>query len=85
LGYDSREEFEAYGPHIKTVHIKDRKKGGSTVPLGTGNADFSQTFKLLAEQGFSGPLIFQAARQGDEVENARNLLRFVDPFLKFFH
>ena len=41
LGFDVREEFAAYGPRVGSVHIKDRVRGGGTVPLGTGNADFT--------------------------------------------
>ena len=39
LGYDSAEEISAYAPRILHVHVKDRVRGGTTVPLGTGNAD----------------------------------------------
>ena len=36
LGFDPRDEFIAYGSRIVNVHVKDRIRGGSTVPLGTG-------------------------------------------------
>jgi len=44
LGYDVVEEFKAYGPHIKNIHIKDRPYQGTTVPLGKGNVDFTRFF-----------------------------------------
>ena len=34
LGYDVREEFDAYGRRVGSVHIKDRTRGAGTVPLG---------------------------------------------------
>ena len=39
LGYDPEEEINNYGDRIYNVHIKDRLLHGSTVPLGSGNAD----------------------------------------------
>ena len=44
----SREEFAAYGTRIGSVHIKDRVRGGGTVPLGTGDADLPALFAGLA-------------------------------------
>ena len=44
LGFLPSKEFEAYGNRIVNVHIKDRPFGGTTVPLGTGDADFKTVF-----------------------------------------
>ena len=62
LGYDSDEEFAAYGPQIGSVHIKDRLLGGSTVPLGQGDADFPKLLRNLKAIQYSGPVILQVAR-----------------------
>lgn len=62
LGYSVEEEFDAYGPRISDVHIKDRVLKGGSVKLGTGNADFAAVFSRLARLGFSGNLTMQAAR-----------------------
>ena len=51
LGYDPREEFGAYGERVGSVHIKDRVRGGSTVPLGTGDTDFEALFAGLRGLG----------------------------------
>ena len=69
LGYNVREELEAYGPRIGSVHIKDRVRGAGTVPLGTGNADISALLSGLSAIGYSGDYILQVARgvPGDEV------------------
>lgn len=77
LGYDVRQEFGAYGSSISVVHIKDRVLGGGTVPLGEGHTDFPVFFGALRAVNYTGPLILQAARAGDEVETVRTYVRFV--------
>jgi hexulose-6-phosphate isomerase len=65
LGFDPQEEFECYGERIVNVHVKDRILGGTTVPLGTGNADFKAVFNGLADLGYAGDFILQTARAKD--------------------
>lgn len=77
LGYDVRQELDAYGSSIAVVHVKDRVLGGGTVPLGEGHADFPAFFGGLRAMDYSGPLILQAARRDDEVETIRTYARFV--------
>ena len=79
LGYRPSEEFAAYGERIGSVHIKDRKLGGGTVPLGSGDADLGAVFTGLKVIGYSGDFILQVARgiAGDELawaEHNRNYL-----------
>lgn len=62
LGYDPDEEFELYGKRVKNVHVKDRILGGSTVPLGEGEADFEKVFKKLSDICYEGNFIMQTAR-----------------------
>jgi L-ribulose-5-phosphate 3-epimerase len=73
LGYDVRRELAAYGPRIGSVHIKDRVRGGGTVPLGQGNADIPALLSGLAAIPYFGDFVLQVARgaAGDEVEWAR--------------
>lgn len=68
LGFDPVEEIGLLGPHIGSVHIKDRVRGGGTVPLGTGNADLPLSLRLLRQAGFGRWYIMQIARGplGDE-------------------
>lgn len=66
LGYRPEEEFGAYGTRIVNVHVKDRVLGGTTVPLGTGDADFPKVFRLLREAAYAGYLIMQTARARDD-------------------
>jgi L-ribulose-5-phosphate 3-epimerase len=77
LGYQVSEEFAAYGHRIGSVHIKDRKLGGGTVPLGTGDADLAGLFRQLAALDYSGDYVLQIARSepGQELPwIAQNLL-----------
>jgi L-ribulose-5-phosphate 3-epimerase len=62
LGYKVSEEFAAYGHRIGSVHIKDRKVGGGTVPLGTGDADLPGLFRGLASLNYEGDYVLQIAR-----------------------
>jgi len=65
MGYDSAEEIASYFPRILNVHIKDRLLGGTTVPLGTGNAKLGQTIGDLVKRGYRGCYILQTARAAD--------------------
>jgi hexulose-6-phosphate isomerase len=65
LGMQPAEEIAAYGQRIVNVHIKDRVLGGTTVPLGTGSADFETVFAALAKSGYRGNYILQTARAQD--------------------
>ena len=74
LGYEPADEFEQYGGRIGSVHIKDRRRGGGTVPLGQGDANLPLLFHLLRDIRYEGDLILQVARDADggEVEWARH-------------
>lgn len=69
FGYEVDEEFGAYGERIASVHVKDRVRGGGSVPLGEGDADLRRTFARLRGMGYDGLLVLQVARgsSGDEV------------------
>ena len=69
LGYKVEDEFGAYGGRIGSVHVKDRVLGGSTVPLGAGNADFPALFSEMRRIGYQGDITLQVARSepGNEV------------------
>ncbi len=70
LGYDYRQELKAYGTRVMNVHVKDRPLGGTTVPLGQGNADIGGVIRLLEKEGYKGNYILQTARsqEGRHVE-----------------
>jgi hexulose-6-phosphate isomerase len=79
LGYDVREEFNAYGARIGSVHVKDRRRGSVSVPLGTGDVNFPVLFECLARVKYDRRYILQVARgaEGDEISWARENREFV--------
>jgi hexulose-6-phosphate isomerase len=68
LGFSPAEEFAAYGARIGSFHIKDRRLGGTTVPLGQGDADFATLREQLVRYNYQGDFVMQVARgePGDE-------------------
>lgn len=70
LGYKPEDEFAAYGERIGSVHIKDRKRGGGTVPPGSGDADLPAVFAGLARIGYTGDYVLQIARSEEGRELA---------------
>ncbi len=82
LGFNPLDEFSAYGKRILNVHIKDRMLEGSTVPLGTGNANFPVVFAALAQLEYNGNYILQTARAVDG-NHAGVLCRYRDMAVKW--
>jgi hexulose-6-phosphate isomerase len=82
LGYAAEEEFAAYGERVGSVHIKDRVRGGGTVPLGTGDANFPALFAALERIHYQGDMTLQVARSvpGQEVAWARANRQFVESY-----
>jgi L-ribulose-5-phosphate 3-epimerase len=77
MGFNPVEEFAAYGERILNVHVKDRVSGGTTVPLGTGSADFSAVFSALGRTGYCGNYILQTARANND-DHSEVLCRYRD-------
>ena len=73
LGFKPAAEFAQYGRYVGSVHIKDRRLNGGTVPLGEGDTDFIGLFSALAAVNYRGDFILQVARgiEGEELEWAR--------------
>ena len=76
LGFDPVEEIAALGNRILNVHIKDRKLGSTTVPLGTGDADIKLSLSRLSEINYLGGITMQAARGTDDIEVAKSQLKY---------
>jgi len=85
-GFDPKEEIDIYGRFIRNVHIKDRELGGTTVPLGKGNADFERIFESFSEINYSGNFILQTARSSKGmhlevlVEYRKKILNLMDKY-----
>jgi hexulose-6-phosphate isomerase len=65
LGWDPSEEVPLLAGRLVNVHVKDRRRGGTTVPLGEGDADLPRVLRLLAQAGYRGDFILQTARAAD--------------------
>ena len=76
LGFDPVEEIDAIGKRILNVHVKDRKLGSTTVPLGTGDADIKLSLSKLSEINYLGGITMQAARGTDDIEVAKSQLKY---------
>lgn len=83
LGFCAEEELSAYGDRVWNVHIKDRLLGGTSVPLGSGAANFEKVFEALSKLGYSGNYILQTARdpKGDHSKALSRYLNFVRRYL----
>ncbi len=84
LGFEAKNEFEAYGHRILNVHVKDRLFKGTTVPLGEGNADFERVFYELKRINYKGNLILQTARarKGKHVEKLLSYKKMIHNLVK---
>jgi hexulose-6-phosphate isomerase len=90
LGFDPAEEIPVLGKDIGNVHIKDRVRGGGTVPLGQGDTDFGEVFRRLKALRYDGDFIFQSARQDltsspvkkGPVDTVREYLDFMRPYME---
>ena len=76
LGHDPEQEMQAYAERVTNVHVKDRKLGGTTVPLGTGAAKMKEVLNGLRDAGYSGNFILQTARATDG-DHAGTLARYL--------
>ncbi len=83
-GYDPSEEFYHYGTFIKNVHIKDRKKNGTTIALQEGDTDFDKVFINLKTISYKGNFILQTARDKDK-NHAKAISTYRDLTKKFIN
>jgi L-ribulose-5-phosphate 3-epimerase len=87
INYDSGADDPAgitvLGPWIRGVHLKDRDRSGTNVPLGHGTVDFGTVMSSLASVGYSGNLVLETPRpvRGEEVASAMDAVGFVQQHL----
>jgi sugar phosphate isomerase/epimerase len=84
LGYSPREELAAYGLSISGIHIKDRVKGGVSVELGTGSADFEGFFDALRPLNYQGFFILEAFRNDESVDIFSRQLSWIRPRIEAY-
>jgi len=76
MGFNWENELLEYGNSVINVHIKDRVLGGTTVPLGEGDADIHGVIKKMESLNYQGLYILQTARAQDNNDvNALNMYR----------
>jgi hexulose-6-phosphate isomerase len=79
FGYDLRAELEELNAEeIGSIHFKDSRLSGTTVPLGTGDVDFGYVGAFLNRIGYRGSFILQGARV-----DGRNDFELCCSYLKF--
>ena len=83
FGFDPYEEVITLKSYISNIHIKDGRLAGSTVALGTGDANFDRLFQGLKEINYAGSFILQAARgeENKETETIKNQKQFVERYI----
>lgn len=84
LGYDTAKEIQTFGKWVHNIHIKDRVLHGTTVHLGSGNADFNKTFSALRDIAYKGSFTLQAARGGDPIENSKKQLALLHDYISTY-
>ena len=77
LGFDPAEEMACYGKRVSDIHIKDRKVGSGSVPLGSGDAQFDRFFAALEPLRYTGPFIMQAYRDDEGLQMFRDQLQWL--------
>jgi L-ribulose-5-phosphate 3-epimerase len=80
FGYDLQAELEDLDGRIGSIHFKDSKLAGTTVPLGTGDVDFAAVAAYLRRVNFRGSFTLQGARVPgrDDFELCCSYLRFLN-------
>jgi L-ribulose-5-phosphate 3-epimerase len=81
-GYNPDEEIRFYGKQIGNIHIKDVTLKDYSVPLGKGEVNFDQIFRLLKETDYLGDFILQTARDNDHVKTAQTFYQFTKRYIE---
>jgi L-ribulose-5-phosphate 3-epimerase len=64
-------------PELHAVHVKDRVRGGTSRPLGTGDTNFAGFFPVLLRAGFRGDFVLQHYFEQQPELEAERALSFV--------
>jgi hexulose-6-phosphate isomerase len=77
-GENPKETILELNNNIGGIHIKDRKYlFGSTVTLGTGDVNFRDCFEAINQIEYDGTIVIQGARGENDIETAKNYLKFI--------
>jgi len=70
-------EIEQLLPVVAEIHLKDRRVGGGSMPLGQGDTPFTDFFKTLNANHWRGPFVMETPVRDNPIEQARQNLAFV--------
>lgn len=76
-GYDPARDIAILTNRIRGVHIKDRRTGGPSVPLGDGDVNFESALDALRRAGYNGTLILETPAGADPTASAVANLAFL--------
>ena len=82
-GFNSETSIKTLSSYIGSVHVKDRKLHGPTMPLGRGDVNFYKVFESLSTIGFCGPITFQVYRNknSDNISILKESMRFINDII----
>ncbi len=81
-GFDIASDIAPLLPLLSAVHVKDRVRGGSSKPLGTGDANFQGFFPRLLASGFRGDFVLQHYFEAQPELEAERSLSFVQQLIE---
>jgi L-ribulose-5-phosphate 3-epimerase len=76
-GVDIAQDILPVLPLLHAVHVKDRVRGGTSKPLGTGDSNFAGFFPALIRAGFRGDFVLQHYFDEQPEQEAERALSFV--------
>ncbi len=76
-GHDIVADIRVLAPCLVGIHVKDRKRGGPSVLLGEGDADFAGFFQEVSQSGYANPIIMQTAFGPDYLGIASRHLKYI--------
>jgi hexulose-6-phosphate isomerase len=81
-GVDIAQDILPVLPVLHAVHVKDRLRGGTSKPLGTGDTNFAGFFPALIRAGFRGDFVLQHYFDEQPELEAERALSFVRQLLE---
>jgi L-ribulose-5-phosphate 3-epimerase len=81
LGRDIVAEINLLLPLVAEIHVKDRRLGGASQPLGRGDTRFAPFIEKIAEHAWAGQFVLETPVLDDPVGQARQNLALLREFL----
>lgn len=81
-GFDIALDVKPLLPLLCAVHVKDRKVGGGSVAIGSGDANYDGFLRTLAAAQFAGDFVFEHFFDRDPEGSARAALRYLREHLE---